>query len=137
MSSGIRDTGTSNGGWNNIVKEVKCWGCNGPHLYRNCSHNPNKKMAPINMVHEASTINDIARNILRINVALEDRKADHQSTMLEVEGKISNTSLSFLIDPGASLSYIPPRVLEKCKLSKKTKECMVGISSDRNEKGSH
>ena len=89
ISSGIKCTGTSTSGWNNIDKEVKCWGCNRPQLYQICPHNPNKKMAPINMVHEASTVNEIARNIPRINATLEDRHADHQSTMLEVEGKTS------------------------------------------------
>ena len=34
-SNGAKDTSTSNGGWNNTAKEVKCWGCNGSHLYRN------------------------------------------------------------------------------------------------------
>ena len=49
-SNGVKDTSTSNGGWNNTAKEVKCWGYNGPdHIYRNCPHNPNRKMAPINM----------------------------------------------------------------------------------------
>ena len=38
--------------------------------------------------------------------------------MLEVEGKILNTPISILIDSGASLSYIAPRVVEKCTLSK-------------------
>ena len=54
-----------------MAKEVKCWGCNGPHLYRNCPHNPNRKMAPINMLREASTVNDIARNIPRKNIDLD------------------------------------------------------------------
>ena len=67
-------------------------------------------------------VNDIARNIPRINDALENTQADDKSTMLEVEGKISNTSVSILIDSGASLSYIAPRVLEKCKLSKEKKK---------------
>ena len=49
ISSGIKGTSTSNSGWNNAAKEVKCWGCNGPHLYINCPHNPNRIMAPINM----------------------------------------------------------------------------------------
>ena len=40
------------------------------------------------MLQEASTVNDIAINIPRINDALEDWQADHQSTMLEEEGKI-------------------------------------------------
>ena len=102
IDSGIKGISTTNSGWNNAAKEVKCWGCNGPHLYRNFPHNPNKKMAPINMVNEASTVIDMARNIPRINVALEDRQADHQSTMLEVEGKISSTSISIVIDSSAS-----------------------------------
>ena len=38
--------------------------------------------------------------------------------MLEVEGKILNTLVSIFIDLGASLSYIAPRVVEKCKLLK-------------------
>ena len=67
-------------------------------------------------------VNDVAKNIPIINVALEDRKVDHRSTMLEVEGKILNTSISVLIDSRASLSYIAPRVLEKCKLSKEKKK---------------
>ena len=70
------------------------------------------------MLHEASTMNDIARNIPIVNVSLEYRQADHQSTMLEVEGKVLNIHVSILIDSGSSLSYIAPKVVEKCKLSK-------------------
>ena len=78
-------------------------------------------MAPINMLEEASMVNDVARNIPIINATLEDRKADHQSTMLEVEGKILNTTVSILIDSGSSLSYITPIIVEKCKLLKEKK----------------
>ena len=31
-SNGVKGIRTSNGGWNNNSKHVKCWGCNGPHL---------------------------------------------------------------------------------------------------------
>ena len=72
-------------------------------------------MTPFNMFQETSTVNDIARNIPKINVALENWQADHRSTMLEVEGKILNTPVSILIDSGASLSYTTPKVVEKCK----------------------
>ena len=61
-------------------------------------------------------MNDVARNIPTINAALENRQAEHQSTMVEMEGKISDQSVTILIDPGASLSYISPQVVEKCKL---------------------
>ena len=63
-------------------------------------------------------MNDIARNIPIVNVSLEYRQVDHQSTMLEVEGKVLNIHVSILIDSGSSLSYIAPKVVEKCKLSK-------------------
>ena len=36
--------------------------------------------------------------------------------MVEVEGKINQTPIAILIDPGASLSYISPNLVEKCKL---------------------
>ena len=36
--------------------------------------------------------------------------------MVEVEGKLNQTLISILIDPWASLSYISPELVEKCKL---------------------
>ena len=65
---------------------------------------------------EATTVNDIARNIPSISAALENRQAKHQSTMVEMEGKIFEKFVIVLIDPGASLSYISPQVVEKYKL---------------------
>ena len=63
-------------------------------------------------------MNDIARNIPIVNVSLEYQQVDHQSTMLEVEGKVLNIHVSTLIDSRSSLNYIAPKVVEKCKLSK-------------------
>ena len=42
--------------------------------------------------------------------------------MVEVQGMIKNQSISILIDPGASLSYVSPRIAEKCNLSLKSFE---------------
>ena len=67
-------------------------------------------------MQEASMVGDVARNIPKINASLEDRKEDYQPTMIELEGKIQNRALSILVDPGASLSYIHPRVVESSKL---------------------
>ena len=53
----------------------------------------------------------------RINTALDDRQAEYQPTMVEFEGKISNLSIAVLIDPGATLSYVSPKIVEQCKLS--------------------
>ena len=38
--------------------------------------------------------------------------------MVEIEGKILNTSISILIDPGAYRSYVSPKVVDVCKLGK-------------------
>jgi len=52
----------------------------------------------------------------RINTALDDCQAEYQPTMVEFESKISNLSVAVLIDPGATLSYVSPKVVEYCKL---------------------
>ena len=59
---------------------------------------------------------DVARNIPRINAALEDRQADFQPTMIELEGTMLSKPVSILIDPGASLSYVSPKLVEMCNL---------------------
>ena len=51
------------------------------------------------------TVEDLARTMPRINVALENRQADYQTSMLKVEGKINQKPIAILIDLGASLSY--------------------------------
>ena len=62
------------------------------------------------------TIGELARTMPRINAALENRQAEYQTSMVEVEGMINQTPVTILIDPGASLNYIAPKMVEKCKL---------------------
>ena len=59
---------------------------------------------------------DVARNIPCINVALEDRQADYQPTMIELKGTLLTKHVSILVDPGASLSYVSPKIVETCNL---------------------
>eukprot|EP00253_Pinus_taeda_P008127 PITA_08127 len=56
------------------------------------------------------------RSLPKINVALEDRQAEYQPTMVEFEGKLLDLAVTVLIDRGATLSYISPKVVEHCKL---------------------
>ena len=60
-------------------------------------------------------VGDLAKTMPRINAALENRQADYQTSMVEVEGMINQTPIAILIDPRASLSYISPKLVEKCK----------------------
>eukprot|EP00253_Pinus_taeda_P011485 PITA_11485 len=93
---------------------LQCWGCGGPHYIKNCPQR--KGTEQLSQIHEASTVGEVGRSIPRINAALEDRQAEYQPTMVEFEGKISNLTIYVLIDPGATLSYVSPKVVERCNL---------------------
>ena len=54
----------------------------------------------------------------RINAAIDGRQANHQSSVVEIEGKINDTRIFVLIDPLATLSYITPDIVESNKLKK-------------------
>ena len=64
----------------------------------------------------------MVRSMPIISAALENRQADHQTSMIEIKGMIKNQPISILIDPGASLSYVSPRIVEMCKLSQENFE---------------
>jgi hypothetical protein len=65
----------------------------------------------------------VGRNIPTIYASLENRHVDHQSNMLEVEGKIANDLIAILIDSGTSHSYIAFNLVEvfHLKISKHDK----------------
>ena len=58
------------------------------------------------------------RDVFRIYASLKDHQEDHQSIAVEVAGKIVYQSVSILIDPGFTHSYITPRVVENCSFKK-------------------
>ena len=62
------------------------------------------------------TVGDLARTMPRLNAVLENRQAEYQIPMVEVEGMINQAPIDFLIDPGARLNYVSPKLVEKCKL---------------------
>ena len=74
----------------------------------------NENARPTYNVQKEKTVGQVAKAIPRIYAALEDRQADHQSIVVEVVGKIAEQSVSILIDPGSTHSYITPRVVEIC-----------------------
>ena len=78
----------------------------------------NESARPAYNIQEAETVGQVARAVPRIYATLEDRQANHQSTVVEVAGKIAKQSISILIDPGSTHSYINPRVVEICAFKK-------------------
>ena len=56
--------------------------------------------------------------------------------MVEIEGKILNTSISILIDPDASWSYVSPKIVDICKLGKvkRDKSWLVQLATGTKQK---
>jgi hypothetical protein len=97
---------------------IQCWGCQGNHKYRDCPHK-NGKVRVVHNVQQDETVEDMGSRIPRIYAALDNKQAEYQSHMIEVEGMINNHAFTILIDSGASHSYIDPRVVESLQLSRR------------------
>ena len=82
---------------------------------RDCPHQKQISRRIYN-VQEATTVNDVARSMPQIYAALDNKQANHQASVVEMEGMITNHLVSILIDPGSNLSYIAPKAVDKCKL---------------------
>jgi len=87
-------------------------------------------------MQDASTVREVARRMPRINVALYDHQAEYQPTMIECEGMTPKQPVSVLFDPGASLSYVSPKVVEKCQLQSYefTKPWLVQLATGQKER---
>jgi hypothetical protein len=90
-------------------------------MYKDFPHGEDK-MSTLHNIQEDTTIEDMGKNIPRIYATLEDQQVEHQSHMIEVEGKIINHLVSILIDLGAIHSYIDPKVVVRFHLKKSKHE---------------
>jgi hypothetical protein len=76
---------------------IQCWGCKEDHLYKDCPHRKDR-VEIVHNIQDATTVEDMGR----IYATLNDRQAEYQSNMIEVEGKIMNQLVAILIDSRAS-----------------------------------
>jgi hypothetical protein len=90
---------------------MECWGCKGNHRYRYFPHINDKVRVFQNVQHE-KIVEDMERSVPRIYAALDNKKEEYQSHMIEVEGMINKKTITILIDSRASHSYIDPRMVE-------------------------
>ena len=67
-------------------------------------------------VQETTTVNNVAKSVMRIYVVAENQQADHQASVMKLKGIITNQPISILIDPRSNLSYISLRFFEECSL---------------------
>ena len=49
---------------------------------------------------------------------LDHRKVDHQTSIIDMDGKLGDQVVSILIDPGSNYSYVNPSLVDKCGLNK-------------------
>jgi len=76
---------------------MRCWGCEGDHMYIDCPHR-GEKVRTIHNVKQADTMEDMGRNVPRIYIAQNNKQVEFQSHMIEVEGNINNQPIAILID---------------------------------------
>jgi hypothetical protein len=100
-----------------IHHPIKCWGCEGDHMYKDCPHKGDR-MRTMHTIKEASTMDGVGRSMPRVYVSLDNIQVDYKFHMIEVEGKIDNQPISILIDFGAIHSYIDPNMVDRFKLNR-------------------
>jgi hypothetical protein len=90
----------------------------------------------VHNLQEDSIVGDVGRSLHRINAIVDGRQGNHQSTIVEIEGKINNTHVYFLIDPGDMLSYIAPGVVDsnKIKRTKNAKSWLLQLAAGTKKK---
>jgi hypothetical protein len=117
-------------------EQLKCWECGEHHLRRICPRLISVNKIVFHNLQEASMVGDMGRILHCINATIDGRQADHQSSVVEIEGKINNTRISILIDLGARLSYITPDVAKsnKIKKLKHTKSWLVQLATGTKRK---
>jgi hypothetical protein len=87
------------------------------HRYRGFP-NINDKVRVVHNVQQAEIVEDMGSIVPRIYASLDNKQAEYQSHLIEVEGMINNHAFTILIDSRASHSYIDPRVVESLQLSR-------------------
>jgi hypothetical protein len=75
---------------------IQCWGYQGNHKYRDCPHK-NDKVRVVHNVPQVETVEDMGSRMPRIYAALDNKQAEFQSHMIEVEGMINNHPFTILI----------------------------------------
>jgi hypothetical protein len=86
-------------------------------MLRDCPHQQydNQRVYNVGGSYSQQRSQECAKNLCSV----ENQQADHQASVVELEGIITKQPISVLIDPGSNISYISPRVVEACSLQRK------------------
>jgi len=103
------------------------WICDKDHCKRYCVWYHSGGRLHIYSAHEAHTVGNVNNRILQIYGSMENRHADHQTSIIRMEGKLFDQVVSILIDPGSNYTYINPNLVDKFGLRKEVhaESCLV------------
>jgi hypothetical protein len=102
---------TSISGTRSIGPKKGCWTCGEPHYQRDCPEERTRAFGSA----RPTTVGDLGKTH-RIHAVVNNRQAEHQSTVLETSGIVADQTLSILIDPGATKSFIFGAALKRIKV---------------------
>jgi hypothetical protein len=54
---------------------IKCWGCGGDHMYRDCPH-IGEKVRIVHNLQQADIVEDMGRNVTRIYASLDNKQTE-------------------------------------------------------------
>jgi hypothetical protein len=95
-----------------VQSRIACWRCEGPHYERDCLE------LQSGFVHrEGKAPMGRASSSHHIHAAVNNRQAEHQSTVVESSGTLNHINVKILFDSGATDSFISPSALEKSGLA--------------------
>jgi hypothetical protein len=104
-------------------------------MYRDFPHG-SERVRIVHNVQQARTVEDMGRSVPNIYAVLDNKQAEFQSHVIEVEGKINNHPIAILIDSRASHSCLDPNMVERFHLpgSKLGKPWMVHLATGAKRK---
>jgi len=96
---------------------LECWTCDKEHPKRDCPHNQGGR-PQIYSAQEVQVVGDVGQSISCIYATLDNRQADHQASIIEMDGKLCDQVVSILIDHESNYSYVSANLVDKCGLNK-------------------
>jgi hypothetical protein len=66
-------------------------------MYRDCLH-MSERVRFVHNAQQAEIVEDMGKSVPKIYAALENKQAELQSHMIEVDGRITNQPIAILID---------------------------------------
>lgn len=103
---------------NNIeVKALVSWICGEENLRRDCPQHHDGR-PNINSAQEVQSFGDVGQSIPRIYETMDNRQAEHQASIIEMDSKLCDQVISILIYLGSNYRYVSPNLVDMCGLNK-------------------